>query len=75
MLDSHGLVHTARPALPDDQLPFAVDPVRLLEAGLQPSELADPVAIARASRRDRPHRGDGVLGRVLRAARPGGGAP
>ena len=50
MLDSHGLVHTDRPALPDDQRPFAVDPARLLEAGLRPSELADPVAIARASR-------------------------
>ena len=49
MLDSQGLVHTGRPALPDDQRPFAVDPARLLEAGLQPSELADPVAIARAS--------------------------
>jgi malic enzyme len=47
MLDSHGLVHTARQALPDDQLPFAVDPARLLEAGLRPSQLADPVAIAR----------------------------
>ena len=35
--------------MPDDQRPFAVDPGRLLEAGLQPSELADPVAIARAT--------------------------
>jgi len=49
MLDSRGLVHTDRPALPDDQRPFAVDPARLLEAGLDPSELADPVAIARAT--------------------------
>ena len=49
MLDSRGLVHTARPALPDDQRPFALDPARLLEAGLQPSELVDPVAIARAT--------------------------
>ncbi len=49
MLDSRGLVHTDRPALPDDQRPFAVDPARLLDAGLQPSELADPVAIARAT--------------------------
>ena len=49
MLDSHGLVHRARPGLPDDQLPFAVDPVRFLEAGLQPSQLADPVAIARVT--------------------------
>ena len=49
MLDSRGLVHLGRPALPDDQRPFAVDPARLLEAGLRPSELADPVAIARAT--------------------------
>ena len=49
MLDSHGLVHTARPGLPDDQRPFAVDPVRFLEAGLQPSQLVDPVAIARVT--------------------------
>lgn len=49
MLDSHGVVHSARPGVPDDQRPFAVDPSRLLEAGLQPSELADPVAIARAT--------------------------
>ena len=51
MLDSHGLVHSGRPSLPDDQRPFAVDPGRLLEAGLRPSELADPVAIARATGR------------------------
>jgi malate dehydrogenase (oxaloacetate-decarboxylating) len=50
MLDSRGLVHTGRPELPDDQRPFAVDPARLLGSGLQPSELADPVAIARATR-------------------------
>ena len=49
MLDSHGLVHTDRPGLPDDQRPFAVDPAPLLDAGLRPSELADPVAIARAT--------------------------
>ena len=49
MLDSRGLVHTSRPALPDDQRSFAVDPARLLAAGLQPSELEDPVAIARAT--------------------------
>jgi malate dehydrogenase (oxaloacetate-decarboxylating) len=46
MLDSHGLVHTARPGLQDDHRPFAVDPGRFLEAGLQRSQLADPVAIA-----------------------------
>ena len=49
MLDSRGVVHTSRPALPDDQRSFAVDPARLLAAGLQPSELEDPVAVARAT--------------------------
>ncbi len=49
MLDSHGLVHTARPALPDDQRPFALDPAGLLATGLRPSQLADPVAVASAS--------------------------
>ena len=50
MLDSHGLVHLDRPALPDDQRPFAVAPARLLEAGLRPSQMVDPVAIARVTR-------------------------
>jgi malic enzyme len=50
MLDSHGLVHSARPGLPDDQRPFAVEQGRLLEAGLRPSQLVDPVAIARVAR-------------------------
>ncbi len=50
MLDSHGLVHADRPALPDDQRPFAIAPARLLEAGLRPSEFVDPVAIARVTR-------------------------
>ena len=49
MLDTHGLVHTDRPALADDQRPFAATPGRLLEAGLQPAEFADPVAIARVT--------------------------
>ena len=49
MLDSHGLVHTDRPALADDQRRFAADPARLLEAGLRPSGFVDPVAIARAT--------------------------
>ena len=49
MLDTHGLVHTARPALPDDQRPFATDPAALLQAGLEPSQLADPVAVASAT--------------------------
>ena len=50
MLDSHGLVHTDRPELPDDQRPFATDPARLLDSGLGASQLDDPVAIARAAR-------------------------
>ena len=49
MLDSHGLVHADRPALPDDQRPFAIDPAPLLDAGLRPSELVDPVAVARVT--------------------------
>ncbi len=50
MLDSHGLVHADRPGLPDDQRPFAVDLAPLLDAGLRPSELVDPVAVARITR-------------------------
>ena len=50
MLDSHGLIHADRPALPDDQRPFAVDLAPLMGAGLRPSELVDPVAVARATR-------------------------
>ncbi len=50
MLDSHGLIHTGLPSLPDDQRPFAVDPARFVGAGLSPSQLVDPVAIARISR-------------------------
>jgi malic enzyme len=49
MLDSHGPVRRDRPGLPDDQRPFAIDPARLIDAGLQPSELVDPVAIARVT--------------------------
>jgi malic enzyme len=49
MLDTHGLVHAERPALPDDQRPFAITPARLLESGLRPARFADPVAIARAT--------------------------
>ena len=52
MLDSHGLVHTDRPGLPDDQRPFAVDPARARSTpGSRPSELVDPVAVARAPER------------------------
>ena len=75
MLDSHGLVHTDRPGLPDDQRPFAVDPGALLEAGLRPSELVDPVADRARHAVDGAHRRDGLFGRVLRGPRPGGGAP
>jgi malic enzyme len=49
MFDSHGLVHADRPDVPDDQRPFAVDPAPLMSAGLSPSELADPVAVARVT--------------------------
>jgi malate dehydrogenase (oxaloacetate-decarboxylating) len=49
MFDSHGLVHTGRPEVPDDQRPFAVDPAPLLSAGLSLAELADPVAVARVT--------------------------
>jgi malic enzyme len=49
MFDSHGLIHTDRPDVPDDQRPFAVDPAPLMSAGLSPSELADPVAVARVT--------------------------
>jgi malic enzyme len=49
MFDSHGLVHTDRPDVPDDQRPFAVDPAPLMSAGLSPSDLADPVAVARVT--------------------------
>jgi malic enzyme len=50
MLDTHGLVHQGRGGLPDDQRPFAVDPAALVAAGLRPSQLADPVSIARITR-------------------------
>jgi malate dehydrogenase (oxaloacetate-decarboxylating) len=49
MFDSHGLVHTDRPGLPDDQRPFAIDPAPLIAAGLRQSDLADPVAVARVT--------------------------
>jgi malate dehydrogenase (oxaloacetate-decarboxylating) len=50
MLDTQGLVHADRAPLPDDQRAFAVNPARLVAAGLRPDQLADPVAIARATR-------------------------
>jgi malate dehydrogenase (oxaloacetate-decarboxylating) len=48
MLDSHGLVHTDRPGLGDDQRPFAADPAWFAAAGVTDGDLVDPVAIARA---------------------------
>ncbi len=48
MLDRGGLVHTERATLADDQRPFAVDPAWFARAGLDPADLADPVAVARA---------------------------
>jgi malate dehydrogenase (oxaloacetate-decarboxylating) len=48
MLDRRGLVHIDRPGLPDAQREFAVDPGWFTAAGLSASELADPLAVARA---------------------------
>jgi malic enzyme len=48
LMDSHGLVHDERPDLAEHQRAFAVDPRWFTAAGLAESELADPVAIARA---------------------------
>ena len=48
MLDSHGLVHTGRANLADDQRAFAVDPGWFMAEGVVEADLTDPVAIARA---------------------------
>jgi malic enzyme len=48
MFDHVGLVHRDRPALADDQRPFAVDPAWFIQRGLTAAQLADPVAVARA---------------------------
>jgi malic enzyme len=48
MLDRHGLVHRDRADVPEDQLPFALDPRCLLDAGDDPLDVADPVRVARA---------------------------
>ena len=61
--------------LPDDQRPFAVDPARLLEAGLRPAPVRRSGRHRARHRGDGPHRRDGLCGRILRSARPGGGAP
>ncbi len=49
MVDSHGLVHDARPDVEADKLPFAVSAERLAEWGLAESALTDPATIARAA--------------------------
>jgi malic enzyme len=48
MFDHLGLIHRERPALADDQRPFAADPGWYLRQGLAQGDLADPVAVARA---------------------------
>ena len=50
LMDSHGLVRTARPDLADDQRAFACDETRAWAAGLDEPAMADPVAVARAFR-------------------------
>lgn len=50
MIDSRGLVTTARPELPADQRPFATDEGRVAALGLDQAAVRDPVAIARAFR-------------------------
>ena len=50
LMDSSGLVHLGRTDLADDKRPFAVDPQWIIQAGLSPQELADPVAVARVLR-------------------------
>jgi malic enzyme len=50
ILDSHGLVHTGRPDVADDQRLFAMDAARVAQLGLDEAATRDPVAIARAFR-------------------------
>jgi malic enzyme len=50
LLDSKGLVTAERPDLAEDQRPFAADPERIAELGLDAADLRDPVAIAAAFR-------------------------
>jgi malic enzyme len=50
MLDSHGLVHTGRSDMAEDQRTFAVDAARFATLGLDEAATHDPVAIARAIR-------------------------
>jgi len=50
LMNRHGLAHTGRTDLADDQLPHAVDPQPYFDAGLSAAELTDPLAIARVLR-------------------------
>jgi malic enzyme len=50
LVDSRGLVHADRPGLEDDKRPFAIDATGIGRLGLDPRDLANPVAIARAFR-------------------------
>ncbi len=50
LMDRGGLVHQGRPEVADDQRAFAVDPAWFAAAGLEPGDLTDPVAVARALR-------------------------
>jgi malic enzyme len=47
MFNSRGLVHSGRTDVADDQLAHAVDPAPYLAAGLEASQLDDPLAVAR----------------------------
>ena len=48
MLDRRGLVHRDRADLPEDQLPFAIDPRSLVDRADDRLDVADPVSVARA---------------------------
>ena len=61
MLDSHGLVHRIARCSPTINGPSRTHRGDS-EAGLRPSEFADPVAIARATGTDGPHRRDSISG-------------
>jgi len=47
MFNSRGLVHSGRTDVADDQLAHAVDPAPYLAAGLEATQLDDPLALAR----------------------------
>jgi malic enzyme len=48
LMNTHGLVHTERTDLADDQRPVAVDPHWFAARGLTGAALSDPAAVARA---------------------------